>query len=555
MLIKRGGMFVMQYRCCKVLLTVIIVLLMLLPCSAALAAGKPSFGVKTIHLAIGQSYDLVVKHITKDATGTFTSSNTAVATVNQKGQMKGIAEGSATITLKLLSGGRNYTLTANVTVISGAKTVTIENKIDKMTVGQTIDLKCSITPAFSKDKVTWSSDHKAVLSVDADGSLSANQPGEATVKAEALSGAKDSFTVIVEDENTKVYTSKDVNSVNNYLLVVNQSFENVYLSNSIGDINIKFDRCTINGTLTIEAGAKYNIEVAASKVDTICIVNPGNGQKPSFKTPKAGLFLRKGTTVKSVILGAACYFDAAKTDGIGSLSIAPREDGEYEMTLSAYHGDFLVDYTCSAATRIEFVNSSIGTATIDQAAGEYVLLKGNKNDPSTITTIKQKADIFTIYDVQIEQVNLDSSVKEISIMISAPVKQLVHSGAEIQFRVAEAALLGEVIDQKNNAGKNGIYFFYDDKDGIIAFTVKAGKSALDGVCIQDLVKVFTEWQNNSKPINALQRKGIVLTRTAKNTYLFDFNGEKMTLGFNPDKKYIKLYGSENIKLTNITIAK
>jgi hypothetical protein len=528
---------------------------MLLPCSVALAAGKPSLNEDSITLAVGQTYDLVVKHVAKDATGTFISSNTTVATVDQKGRINGITEGTAKITLSLMSGGKKYTLIANVTVFTGAKTVMIENKCEKLAVGQTIDLKCNMSPAASKDKVSWSSDHESVASVDADGKLSAKQPGEAVIKAVTLSGARDSFTVIVEDENTKVYTSRDVNSVNNYLLVVNQSFENVYLSKSIGNINIKFDKCTINGTLIVEAGAKYNIEVIATKVTTIRVVNPGNVQKPSFDMPKASLFIRKGTVVKDVILGAACYFNTAEADGMGSLSIAPWEDGEYNITLSSYQGDLLVDSTCKAAIRLELVKSSIGAATINQASGKYLLLTGNENYPSTVATINQKSDIYTIYDVPIDQVNLDSAVKEISIMIASPVKKLVHCGANVEFRVNKTALLGEVIDQKNSAGKYGVYHLFDDENASITFSVKAGKSELEGICMKDLVKLMTEWKNTSKPFTVPYQKDVVLTCVAKNTYLVNLSGDKVTLGFDPDKEYIKLYGNKSVKLTHITIAK
>jgi uncharacterized protein YjdB len=528
---------------------------MLLPCSAALAAGKPSFQEDSISLAVGQTYDLVVKHVAKDVTGTFISSNTAVAAVDQKGRINGIAEGTAKITLSLMSGGKKYTLIANVTVYTGAKTVMIENKCEKLAVGQTIDLKYSMSPAASKDKVSWSSDHEAVASVDADGKLSAKQPGEAVIRAVTLSGARDSFTVIVEDETTKVFTSRDVNSVNNYLLVVNQTFENVYLSNSIGNINIKFDKCTINGTLTVEAGVKYNIEVTATKIAAIRVVNPGNVLKPSFNMPKANLFIRKGTVVKDVILGAACYFNTAEADGMGSLSIAPLEDGEYDITLSSYRGDLLVDYTCKAAVRLELVNSSIQTATINQASGKYFLLTGNENYPSTVAAINQKSGIYTIYDTQIEQVNLDSTVKEISIQIASPVKTLVHCGANIEFRVTKAALLGEVIDQKNSAGKYGVYQLCDDKNASITFSVKAGKRGLDDFCIKDLVKLLTEWKNTSKPFTVPNQKDVVLTCVAKNTYQFNLSGDKVTLGFDPDKEYIKLYGNKNVKLTQITTTK
>jgi hypothetical protein len=320
-------------------------------------------------------------------------------------------------------------------------------------VGQTVALDYRMTPVASKDKVTWVSNQESVVTVDANGKISAKQPGEALIKAVTYSGVEDSFTVIVEDENTKVYTSKDIDAKNNYLLVANETFENVYLSNSISDINIKFDNCTINGTLTIESGTESRIEVVATKVNTIRVVKPGYMQKLSPDTPGVSLFIRKDTAVKSVVLEAGCYFDTAEANTMGSLTIAPQAEGEYNITLSAYKGNFLVDYTCKATTRLELVNSTIGTANINNAAGDYFLLTGNDDYPSTVDTINQKATVFTIYDANTNLVNLDPSVKEIDLMIASSVKKLVHYGANINFQVAEDGLLSEVLDNKNSAGK------------------------------------------------------------------------------------------------------
>jgi hypothetical protein len=47
-------------RKCKVLLVVTLVLLMLIPGSAVLAAGKPCFSEESVNLAVGKTHDLKV---------------------------------------------------------------------------------------------------------------------------------------------------------------------------------------------------------------------------------------------------------------------------------------------------------------------------------------------------------------------------------------------------------------------------------------------------------------------------------------------------------------
>lgn len=539
----------------KVLLLVTIVFLMLLPCSTVFAAGKPSFSEKSVNLAIGKTYDLKVVNVMKNATGTFKSSNTTVATVSNKGQIKGIAEGTAKINLKLKTGGKKYTLTINVTVFSGATAVTIQNKMEKLAVGQTLDLKYSMAPEATKDKVTWISDHPSIVSIDVNGKMSALQPGEAQIKAVTYSCVEDSFTVIVTDDKTKVYTSKDIDKTINYLDVTNQTLENVYLSNSISNIPVKFSGCTINGTLTIETGMESCIEVVATKVDTIRIVKPGAVQEPNSDTPRTSLIIRKDTVVKNAILEAGCYFDTAEANGTVSLTIAPQAAGDYDIGLRGYQGDFNVDYTCKATTRIELISSKIGTANINNASGDYCLLTSNDEEPSTVDTINQKTSASCYYDVKTNLVNLDPSVKKADIMIASTVNKLVHYGADIKFQVAEDALLSEVIDKKDASGKYGNYSFYSGKLGNIAFSVQSGKKKLEGVCLKDFVKIFSIWKDTSKPFSPPEDKSFVLTCIAKNTYLIDDNGDKITLGYYPDQQCIKLYGNENIILSNIMIIK
>ena len=117
-----------------------------------------------------------------DKSVTWSSSNTAVATVNSKGKVTAVAGGNATITAK--AGGQQATCTVTVSVplesISLNKTKLVLNK------GQSETLTATVKPDDATDKaVTWSSSNFSVATVDSNGKVTAIGGGNATITAKA----------------------------------------------------------------------------------------------------------------------------------------------------------------------------------------------------------------------------------------------------------------------------------------------------------------------------------------------------------------------------------
>ena len=98
----------------------------------------------TATLYTGDKLELIATVSPADAKVTFSSSNTAVATVCEKGVVKAIAPGTATITAQ--AGDKKAT--CSVTVVPAmAKNVTLLNKLDgkKYPTGSTIDYVATIS--------------------------------------------------------------------------------------------------------------------------------------------------------------------------------------------------------------------------------------------------------------------------------------------------------------------------------------------------------------------------------------------------------------------------
>ena len=112
----------------------------------------------------------------EDKTVTWTSSNTAVATVSSKGKVKGVRTGTATITC-----------TSNATGLSATCEVTVGSvKLDQTEVavkkGETVTLKATVYPTTLEDKtVTWTSSNTKVATVSSKGKVKGVRTGTATI--------------------------------------------------------------------------------------------------------------------------------------------------------------------------------------------------------------------------------------------------------------------------------------------------------------------------------------------------------------------------------------
>ena len=119
---------------------------------------------------------------------TWSSSNTAVATVSTSGVVAGITAGQTTIKATATDGSG----------VAGSKTITVTQPVTAVTVngpatvftGKTVTLTAAITPTNATTKaVTWSSSNTAVATVSTSGVVTGVVAGKATIKATATDGS------------------------------------------------------------------------------------------------------------------------------------------------------------------------------------------------------------------------------------------------------------------------------------------------------------------------------------------------------------------------------
>ena len=146
----------------------------------------------TLSLGKGESYTLKATVVPVDAENkkvTWKSSDNKVATADANGRVTAIASGSATITATTDDGGK--TATCTVSVAGAASGVTLDKTSLSLDKGESYTLKATVTPADAENKkVTWKSSDSKVVTVDADGRVTAVAPGSATITVTTVDGNK-----------------------------------------------------------------------------------------------------------------------------------------------------------------------------------------------------------------------------------------------------------------------------------------------------------------------------------------------------------------------------
>ena len=133
---------------------------------------------------------------------TWKSSNTGIATVTDKGVVKGIKAGKATITVTTTDGKK--TASCTITVKVPVKSVSIKNKIT-IIKGEKYTLKANITPDNATNKgVTWSSSDTKVAKVSGKGVVTAKKKGTAYITVTTNDGKKTATCKVTVKNPVKV---------------------------------------------------------------------------------------------------------------------------------------------------------------------------------------------------------------------------------------------------------------------------------------------------------------------------------------------------------------
>jgi uncharacterized protein YjdB/fibronectin type 3 domain-containing protein len=153
----------------------------------------------TVYLQANQShrfsYEIVPFNAT-NASFTFASSNTAVATVDTSGNIIAKSTGTARVAHKHTATGMTIYGNVNVGILSTS--LTISPRTVNLLVGESAQLTATFSPSNATfKKVDWKSSYSDYVSVDANGIVTAHQTGSVSIQATSQDG-KSSDSIIVK---------------------------------------------------------------------------------------------------------------------------------------------------------------------------------------------------------------------------------------------------------------------------------------------------------------------------------------------------------------------
>ncbi len=143
---------------------------------------------------------------------TYSTSKKSVATVSASGKITAKKTGTAIITVAPHAG---EPLEITVNVVAAPKSVKLSSKTKTLGVGEEFTLKATLSSSKSASKLTWKSSKASVVSVDAEGNLTAHKTGKATITVTTFNKKKATCTVTVKaaPEVVTVTSSKTEMSV------------------------------------------------------------------------------------------------------------------------------------------------------------------------------------------------------------------------------------------------------------------------------------------------------------------------------------------------------
>lgn len=323
---------------------------------AEITVASVSVTPASAELVVGESRQLTAAVLPADATDKtviWSSSSEAVASVDQSGKVTALKEGSATITAK--AGTKTGTCQVSVGAATVAvASVTLNLSRVNLTVGGAETLEATVLPADATDKtVTWSSSDESIVTVDADGVLTALKGGTATVTASAGEVSASAFVDVMEVTPSSVVLNGDGGTFE-VKVIAERPYHISSLPEWIEEKSVENQVHVFEAQANPEAGERTGV-IALCDEDGACLscVVKQTGNEGMEVSPSELSFEHTGgkaqvTVTTSLEWTAApadawCTVTPASGSGNGSFEVevpANTEEGVRETTVTLRSGSF-----------------------------------------------------------------------------------------------------------------------------------------------------------------------------------------------------------------------
>lgn len=319
----------------------------------------------------------------QNAQVTWSSSNTAVASVDKNGKVTAKGNGTATITCETYNGKKS---TCKVKVTTPSTSISLSSTSLKMYTTQTKTLKATVKPTTASNKnVTWSSSNPNVAKVDSNGKITAVAKGSAVITCKAKDGASSA--------TCKVTVTKKIN-VNGISL--NKSSKTIYKGN------------TYQLTATVSPSNASNKKVTW-KSDNTSVASVDSSGKVTAK--KNGTAIIMATTADGKMIATCKVTVKTKVTGVSVKSTAKTYIGK-SVTLTA-----TVSPSTATNKEVTWKSSDKSVATVNSKG----VVTGKKSGTVTITcttsdgSFKDTCKVTVTKYIKAKGVELNKSSKTLNV--------------------------------------------------------------------------------------------------------------------------------------------
>lgn len=306
-----------------------------------------SLDISEITLGESEVYKFLVNSDVPNFPFTFSSSNPNIALVDKYGSVVALSSGTATITCSTANG---LTARCEVTVKKMAQSVTLNKTNLTLGIGETYDLNSSVPSGTAAYYRAYSTNNKAVVSVEKSGGLvTAKEQGTATITCTLANGVKATCTVTVGTMAQSITLNKT-----NLTLGVGEEFD---LNSYIPENTFAYFRCYSSSNSDVASVAKSGGLVTAKKQGTATITcKMSNGVKATCTI-----------TVKAAPTSVSLNI-SSKTLKVGE---------DYIISESTNSGSYSYNFTWSS--------SNTKVATVKKTSGNKAQISPKMQGVTTIT--------------------------------------------------------------------------------------------------------------------------------------------------------------------------
>jgi len=358
-----------------------------------------SFENTSIKLGEGQTYTLtpILTPSNSYTKYTWTSSDTAVATVNSQGKISAKGVGKATITVTTLN---NKTATCTVTVAKGPTVVSLDKTTLQLGVGRTYQLHSTLTPSNAVTYCSWSSDKKSVATVSGQGVVTAKSVGTAKITVKTSNGKNAECTVTVKAAPTAITLNKttlDLGLGQTYTLQSTLTPTNAFVMNTWSSSNLNIVSVNSAGKISAKSVGTATITVKTyNGMSAQCVVTVKKAPESiSLNKTSMNIAVGQEMTLTSSLTPADAYTycnwsssDTSVAKVSGSGTVTGVKVGTADITVRTSNGKTAV---CKVTVKKAPTAITLNKTSVTLNAGEKFTLTKTLTPTNAFSTYKWKS--------------------------------------------------------------------------------------------------------------------------------------------------------------------